>query len=320
MQLRKKPTSKISPPSTSRFVRMQSVLVFAGLLWLSGCAGVVRVSSQTTPYGDDYYGDNYDDSYSDDQDLQGIDNPYDYYFHNRLQRHGEWIPIAGFGNVWRPLVVASWTPYTLGYWAASERGWMWVSYEPFGDIVYHYGNWGHLEGHGWCWFPGRDWAPNHVSWADWQDGIGWYPTPPSVTIQLRIDLSPSYDRYVWVSHRHFLDRDFSRRRERNPSRLWRGAGPPRGDLSRGGGHPTVDVVQRWTGKPAPKVQIQEVQRKTRRGEVRVGVPDQQTREQVRNKGAKITRPWLTPKQQKARQQDKNKGQGKGQGKDKGGKP
>jgi uncharacterized protein YceK len=280
---------------------MRPVLVFAGLLWLSGCAGVLTVSGQSSY--DDYYGDNYNDTDYGYPDQPGIDNPQDYYFRSRLHRHGDWIPVPGFGDVWRPWVVASWTPYTLGYWASSPRGWIWVSYEPFGDIVYHYGNWGHLEGYGWCWFPGHEWAPNHVDWNEWQDSIGWYPTPPSVSIQIRLDVRPDYHRYVWVSHHNFLDQNISRRRESDPTRLWRGAGPPREETR--GPNPTVDVVQRWTGKRVPQIQTQEVQRKTRRGEVRVIVPDQQTREHVRSKGGKVTSKWLAPKAQ-----DKNKGKNK----------
>ena len=82
----------------------------------------------------------------------------------------------------------------------------------------------------------------------------------------------------------------------SPSRLLRGAGPPHADRSRGE-NPTVSVVERWTGKRAPMIQTQELPRKTRRGEVKVVVPDQQTREHVRKKGAKIARPWLSPKDQ-----------------------
>jgi Family of unknown function (DUF6600) len=309
-------TSTIRNASASPFLRMRAALVFAGLLGVSVCVGVLTASGQPQ-YNDDYYGDGYNDSGNPYPDQQGIDNPYDYYFHARLQSYGEWIPVQGFGAVWRPSVVQSWSPYALGYWASTQQGWMWVSYEPFGDIVYHYGNWGHLEGYGWCWFPGREWAPNHVDWTEWQDSIGWYPTPPRVTIQVRLDVRPSYDRYVWVSHRDFLDRDLSRRREMNPSRLWHGSMPPRdAPLSRVE-TPNVSVVERWTGRRAPQVQTQEVQRKTRLGEVRVVVPDQQTREEVRSKGAKVVRPWLAPKKQEQdKNKDKNKGKNKGKNKDK----
>jgi len=301
--------------------------MLAGLLGASGSIGVLTASGYPSYDNGDYYGDNYDDSGNMYPGQQEINDPYDEYYHSRLQRHGEWIMVQGYGQVWRPSVVASWSPYTLGYWVASERGWMWVSYEPFGDIVYHYGNWGNLEGRGWCWFPGREWAPNHVDWNDWQDSIGWYPTPPSLSIQIRLVLRPSYEHYIWSSHRNFLNRDFSRYRERDPSRLWRGAGPPRDGAGRID-QLTVSAVESWTGKRAPRIRTQEVQRRTQRGEVKIVVPDQQTREHVRKKGAKIARPWLAPKakdqgqvqgkvQVKGKNQNKAQDKGKDQAQDKG---
>jgi len=313
--------SRLRNAPASLFPRLRAVLVLAGLLGASASVGVLTVSGHPTYDNGDYYGENYDNSGNTYPDQQELNDPYDDYYHSRLQRHGEWISVQGYGNVWRPSVVASWSPYTLGYWASSERGWMWVSYEPFGDIVYHYGNWGRLDRYGWCWFPGREWAPNHVTWTDWQDSIGWYPTPPSLSIQIGLDLGSNYDRYIWVSHRNFLNRDFSRYRERNPSRLWRGAGPPRDGAGRVDSLST-SVVERWTGKRVTTVQTQEIQRRTTRGEVKIVVPDQPTREHVHNKGAKISRRWLAPKakgqvQVQGKVQDKGKAQDKGKDQDKG---
>jgi len=48
---------------------------------------------------------------------------------------------------------------------------------PWGWAPFHYGNWVYADA-GWCWVPGRVWAP---AWVDWRYGngyVGWYPLPP----------------------------------------------------------------------------------------------------------------------------------------------
>ena len=39
---------------------------------------------------------------------------------------------------------ADWRPYADGYWAYTDSGWTWVSYEDFGWATYHYGRWANL--------------------------------------------------------------------------------------------------------------------------------------------------------------------------------
>jgi hypothetical protein len=93
---------------------------------------------------------------------------------------GNWYQVADYGYVWQPdaATSADWRPYTDGYWAYTDVGWTWVSYEDFGWATYHYGRWIRLEDYGWCWVPGYEWGPAWVSWRTGGNYIGWAPLPP----------------------------------------------------------------------------------------------------------------------------------------------
>src|SRR2546421_11357626 len=102
------------------------------------------------------------------------------FFYNNLSG-GSWIEVADYGYCWQPDVVASnpsWRPYADGYWAYTDLGWTWVSYEDFGWATYHYGRWVRLRDRGWFWVPGREWGPAWVSWRTGGDYVGWAPLPP----------------------------------------------------------------------------------------------------------------------------------------------
>lgn len=101
------------------------------------------------------------------------------FFYDSLAPYGEWIEVGDYGLCWRPgNVDPDWTPYSDGYWAYTDAGWTWVSYEEFGGIVYHYGRWLHLDDDSWCWTPGYEWAPAWVSWRSSDEYVGWAPLPP----------------------------------------------------------------------------------------------------------------------------------------------
>ena len=96
---------------------------------------------------------------------------------------GNWIDVEGYGYGWQPDVVVrdpNWRPYSDGYWAYTDYGWTWISYEDFGWATYHYGRWANLADYGWVWLPGTDldWGPAWVSWRTGGDYIGWAPLPP----------------------------------------------------------------------------------------------------------------------------------------------
>ncbi len=95
-----------------------------------------------------------------------------------LDGYGVWMDVAGLGRVWQPSVSYGWRPFDDGQWVWTDRGWMWVSDEPFGWVVYHYGYWAHWGAAGWLCVPGYDWSPARVHWYSGRDYIGWSPLPP----------------------------------------------------------------------------------------------------------------------------------------------
>ena len=117
------------------------------------------------------------------------------FFHKNLAPYGEWIDAGGeYGLVWHPTGVSDdWAPYTDGYWAYTDSGWTWVSYEDFGGITYHYGRWVKLEDEGWCWVPDYDWGPAWVSWRHSDNYVGWAPLPPECHYQPDIGISTYVD-------------------------------------------------------------------------------------------------------------------------------
>jgi len=134
-------------------------------------------------------------------------------FFAELSRFGEWLQTRDYGFVWQPTALRTdpaWRPYTRGRWVNSDQGWTWLSDEPFGWAVYHYGRWILVAQHGWVWVPGDDWAPAWVSWRQNDDYLGWAPLPPETLydevydydtgIDLAYDVSPDYYNFVPVNH------------------------------------------------------------------------------------------------------------------------
>ena len=112
---------------------------------------------------------------------RGADISMDFIYDNLSG--GNWIDVEGYGYGWQPDLAVSdpnWRPYSDGYWAYTDYGWTWISYEDFGWATYHYGRWANLADYGWVWFPGEDldWGPAWVSWRTGGDYIGWAPLPP----------------------------------------------------------------------------------------------------------------------------------------------
>lgn len=109
------------------------------------------------------------------------------FFYNGLAENGDWYNTPDFGYVFQPYIAyknENWRPYTDGYWAQTDQGWTWVSYEDFGWACYHYGRWSQLENVGWVWVPGYEWGPGWVSWRTSNDYIGWAPLPPKATARV----------------------------------------------------------------------------------------------------------------------------------------
>jgi len=142
------------------------------------------------------------------------------FFYNNLGG-GSWIEVEGYGYGWQPEVAYSnpnWRPYADGYWAYTDVGWTWVSYEDFGWATYHYGRWARLADYGWVWFPGDnpEWGPAWVSWRVGGGYCGWAPLPPpqprpgigisfvggsiGFGVDLEYDIGPAYYNFVDVRY------------------------------------------------------------------------------------------------------------------------
>ena len=138
------------------------------------------------------------------------------FFYDNLSG-GNWIDVEGYGYGWQPDVAANdqnWRPYADGYWAYTDDGWTWISYEDFGWATYHYGRWANLTDYGWVWFPGEDldWGPAWVSWRTGGDYVGWAPLPPrgpgvvyggrpiGPQVDIEFDIGPQYYNFIPVRY------------------------------------------------------------------------------------------------------------------------
>ena len=137
------------------------------------------------------------------------------FFYDNIGDGGSWVEVGDYGYCWQPSVAVSnrnWRPYSDGYWAYTDVGWTWVSYEDFGWATYHYGRWIRLRGRGWVWVPGREWGPAWVSWRTGGDYVGWAPLPPrrageywdespiTARVDIDFDIGPAYYNFIDVRY------------------------------------------------------------------------------------------------------------------------
>jgi len=127
------------------------------------------------------------------------------YFHDALSPYGSWVERDPYGWVWCPLdIQAGWRPYTVGHWAYTDWGWMWLADDPWGPLPYQYGRWSYDNLYGWVWIPGNVWAPAWVAWHYGDGWVGWAPLPPEATWQVGVGFGTSatsfddrIDPYSW---------------------------------------------------------------------------------------------------------------------------
>lgn len=118
------------------------------------------------------------------------------FFYDQLGDYGDWVEVGDYGYGWQPRDVdPDWRPYSDGRWAYTEAGWTWLSEEPYGWAVYHYGRWAQIERQGWVWIPGTEWAPAWVSWRRSPRHVGWAPLPPEASFRRSVGISGWADSY-----------------------------------------------------------------------------------------------------------------------------
>jgi hypothetical protein len=133
------------------------------------------------------------------------------FFYDSLDPYGDWVEVGDYGYCWHPRDIDNdWRPYTTGNWAYTDAGWTWVSDEPYGWAVYHYGRWTRAERVGWIWVPDTEWAPAWVSWRRNDRYVGWAPLPPESRarigvslgrlVDLEFDIGPTFYSFVEVRH------------------------------------------------------------------------------------------------------------------------
>ncbi len=126
-------------------------------------------------------------------------------FGEALEPYGNWMRTREYGDVWKPRISNPkvWAPYTVGRWHYTELGWHFTSSEPWGWACYHYGRWVRYRTVGWCWVPGREWAPAWVSWRTSPRHIGWSPLPPAATWNRRSGIRHWADNLFNIGPSHY---------------------------------------------------------------------------------------------------------------------
>jgi predicted small secreted protein len=215
---------------------------------------------------------------------------------NDLNNYGEWLSLSPYGDVWRPYVVSDWMPFNNGYWAYDGGDWTWISYEPFGWIVYHYGYWYDDPSYGWVWVPSEDsWSPARVEWINYGDYIGWAPLPPpGINYGEPWEMS---DNHYWnvVRKQNFIRDDIRDYRVSNPIRNEAGG---RGVINL---PPNRSEIESATGGTVQQVTIQREPVKLPPREIdRMNLPPAESRK-VEQKSSEVKQRDLIPRTEFHRQ-------------------
>jgi len=195
-------------------------------------------------------------------------------FYDNLAPYGQWVYDPDYGNVWVPNEAGDFRPYgSRGQWVMTEYGNTWVSDDPWGWAVYHYGRWTYNPYYGWIWVPGYEWAPAWVSWRYGGGYAGWAPLAPGISVGvsyyapdswwifmgpqymyqpncMRYWYGPSYNRnymvHTTIINNYYID---------NTTRVRYNYGP------------RAEVIQQTTGHP---VRVYQVNHRNRPGAPSVG--------------------------------------------------
>ena len=240
-------------------------------------------------------------AYQESQSLTNQTPPPDGYNMDDLNNYGEWVHISPYGDCWRPYVVADWMPFDNGYWVNADAGWTWVSYEPFGWIVYHYGYWYDDPFYGWVWMPSdNDWSPARVDWITYDNYIGWAPLPPPGVVYGSPWESRATRYWDVVRIEDFDKEDVGTYRVENPLRNTMGG--------REVSHrpPIRKIIETTTGRSINPIRIQQENVKIQKRELmKINLPPTESQKIERN-SPRIKEKVLVPRQQYREQQQQRK--------------
>ena len=218
-----------------------------------------------------------------------------------LNNYGEWVNINIYGAAWRPYVVRDWTPFDHGHWRYINGYWTWVSYEPFGWIVYHYGNWYYDPYYEWVWIPSdKVWSPANVIWIHYGNYISWAPFPPhGANYGHPWDMN---NRRYWhvVQNKHFTNDDLRNYYVKDVNADGR---VTRNFTSRA---PDREMIEKSTGRPVTEIRSQRSRtEKSNRNLERMDLP-QPERKNVEQNSERIKKDVLVPRDKSQRDRNENK--------------
>ena len=236
----------------------------------------------------------------------GYNSTYPEYNVDDLNQYGEWVDVNPYGRVWYPSVVNDWQPFTNGHWTWDGSDWVWVSYEPFGWIVYHYGSWENSPEYGWIWIPtNEEWSPANVQWIDYGDNVGWAPRRANNRSWPEPWENNNMNPWMVVKMGDFNRENITSYRERNVTRVENVNQTP---IQRR--QPDVKTVQRYVKDPIGVVKFEREPVVTNNPPLRTKTPPERTTpppERTYTPPEKTTTPPVIsrntppPNQQKSRQ-------------------
>ncbi|MCW8809922.1 MAG: hypothetical protein OQJ93_02365 [Ignavibacteriaceae bacterium] len=220
---------------------------------------------------------------------------------DELNSYGEWVHVDPYGEVWEPFVVNGWMPFDNGHWAYADANWTWVSYEPFGWIVYHYGYWYDDPFYGWVWVPGDGaWSPANVTWINYGNYVGWAPLGPRGVVYGH-PWDKDQDRFWHVVKRD----DFTRDNIRD----FRVMNPVRGEIDGKtiiNKPPDRQLIEKTIGKPVPEVNMQHETVKLQNTEInRMNLPPGE-HQRVEQQTPRVKKDVLVPREEFHQQHQTNK--------------
>jgi hypothetical protein len=214
-----------------------------------------------------------------------------------LNSYGEWVNLDNYGEVWRPYAVNSWMPFDNGHWAYANANWTWISYEPFGWIVYHYGYWYDDPFYGWVWIPSDGiWSPANVMWINYGVYVGWAPLPPRGVLYGQPWETNQNQYWHVVKTADFTKDNIRDYRVVNPVRNENGS---RGIINT---QPDRTLVEKTIGRPIPEVSLQrEAVKPPVRNIERMDLP-QQENQRVQQNSTRVRKEVLIPRDEFKKQQ------------------